>query len=195
VIGVRRLFGGMTMVLALLSLLLAALLYWQWQQQLTLAEAPAKPPAEKGMSNDLPKDDPIRPFVPLPVNGFREITERPLFTEGRLPPEKPVEEVAAKLPPTPLLLTLEGVVITPQSRVAVITDLQTKETLRLAEGMSHSDWKVEKVEQDEVTIKRGKEETVLALQPEEEPAASGVPKLRLPFRAQKRRPPPVIPGK
>jgi hypothetical protein len=196
VTGMRRYFNGMTLMLVLFSGLLAGLLYWQSQQQLTLGEATPEDLSVEMRTKENAKESPLQPFIALPLNSFREITERPLFAEGRLPPEKPAEEVAAKIPVTPLRLSLEGVVITPQSRVAVITDLQTNEVLRLAVGMSHSDWKVAKVEQDAVTILRGKEETILALQPDEEPAASNAPNPRFPFRLPKRRPPsPIIPGR
>lgn len=185
----------MTLMLALFSVLLVGLLSWQWQQPMIIGGVKQQDlPVEAG-AKDRSRESPVQPFIAPPLTSFNEITERPLFTEGRLPPEKPAEEVAVKIPVTPLRLSLEGVVITPQSRIAVITDLQTNELLRLAEGMSHSDWKVTKVEKDTVTITRGKQETILALQPEEEPAVGREPKLKLPYHAPKRRPPPIIPGR
>lgn len=193
--GVRSYFNGMTLMLALVCVLLAGLFNWQWQQQPTGGTATQQDLAAGAGTKEGIKEVSQQPFIALPLTGFREITDRPLFTEGRLPAEKPAEAEVAKMPLTPIRLSLEGVVITPQSRVAVMTDLQTNELLRLAEGMSHSDWKLEKVEHDAVTIRRGTEETILALQPEEAPAAAGVANLKLPFRPQKRRPPPIIPGK
>ncbi len=96
----------------------------------------------------------VPPCVPIPFNSLREITERALFSEGRTPPEKTVQE-STKVPSRPLWLKLEGVAITPQSKVAIITDRATKELLRLSQGMSHPGWKVSEVSEESVTLEQG----------------------------------------
>jgi hypothetical protein len=188
----RSFVNGLTLVLLLLSLGLGGMLYWQW-----LSPPSVTAGGSAGEGGSVPPDggsgkgSPVPPFTPAPLSAFREIQERPLFIEGRLPPEPPPEEPKAKQASTPLKLTLEGVVITPESRVAVIGDLQSRETLRLAEGMSHNDWRVERVEHDRVTLLRGGEEILLKLVPDEE-SDSKPPKL--PFRLPLRRPPAIVPG-
>jgi hypothetical protein len=194
--GIRTYISGMTLILLFASLLLGGLLYLQWRQPLS-----GNKPAEGGKpadpySRQRNKLTTIPPFVPLPLSSFSEITERPLFVEGRLPPEPPTVDKPNTVPVAPPQLKLEGVAITSQSRTAVITDLKTKELLRLNEGMSHQDWKVESVGKDSVTIKRGAREIVLKLEiGDGAAAAAGKARPRVPFRLPLRRPPAAIPSR
>ena len=185
--GIRSYFSGVTLILLLATILLGGVLYLQWHQDpggkpVTAVEATASPPSQPV------KSAAVLPFVPLPLRSFAEITERPLFTEGRLPPEPPATETAQAAPVPPPDLKLEGVAITSRSRIAVITDLRTNELLRLSEGMSHADWKVESVNKAAVTIKRGEEQIVLKLEIDDDAAKAGVARPKTPFRAPLRRP-------
>lgn len=132
----------------------------------------------------------VLPFQPMPFANLGEITQRPLFTEGRIPPEKPKKEQQVKVHAAPLKLKLEGVVLSPESKVAIITDLQTKQLLRLSQGMSHANWKVVEVNEHSVTIQQGVKEIVLTLELDETsgPAGKG-PKtpFKLPSRPPVRR--------
>lgn len=191
--GIRSYVSGMTLILILASGLLGGLFYQTWKQPLMTREAPADSNQKNTKRKDGKRNSPIRPFVALPINSFTEITQRPLFAEGRIPPEKPVNKRPSTAPRIPLNLKLEGVAITPDSKTAVITDLKSKELLRLREGMSHKDWKVVSVERNEVTIKRGAKETTLKL--EIDPNFKAVkPNKKLPFRRPARRPA-AIPGR
>ena len=185
--GIRSYFSGVTLILLLSTMLLGGLLYIQWLRDLSgnsvpAVEATASPPSPPV------KSAAILPFVPLPLRSFAEITERPLFTEGRLPPEPPATETAQAAPVPPPDLKLEGVAITSKSRIAVITDLRTNELLRLSEGMSHADWKVESVNKASVTIKRGEEQIVLKLVIDDDATKAGAARPKIPFRAPLRRP-------
>lgn len=194
--GIRSYVSGMTLILLLGSLLLGGLLYLQWHQRLSGNEAPEQAlPHTDPRTTQREKEKAILHFVPLPLGSYSEITDRPLFVEGRVPPEPPAEEKPSVVPVAPPELKLEGVAITPQSRTAVITDLKTRELLRLNEGMSHQDWKVESVEKASVTIKRGAQEIVLKLEIEDDATTAGKSSPKVPFRLPLRRPPPVIPGK
>jgi hypothetical protein len=194
--GIRSYVSGVTLILLIASILLGGLFYLQWNQNLGGSEEPQ----QKGVTADpRPKQDSqsasVQLFVPLPIRSFTEITERPLFTEGRLPPEPPAEETAQAAPVPPPDLKLEGVAITSNSRTAVITDLRTNETLRLNEGMSHADWKVETVNKDSVTIKRGEQEIVLKLEIDDDSANAGRARPRIPPHGPLRRPSPALPFK
>lgn len=161
----RSYFGGMTLILVVLAGLLGALLFHQWKQPTMYDDAlgevdknPAKSTSTGGSVS------PVRPFRALPISSYAEIKQRPLFTEGRVPPEKPDNSGAKVTPMSPLKLKLEGVAITPDSKTAVILDLTTKELLRLREGMSHKDWKVVSVSNEAAVIEQGEQEVTLTLE-------------------------------
>jgi hypothetical protein len=98
---------------------------------------------------------------------FSEILERPLFTEGRTPPEPPTPEQAATLKPgtqSKLTMRLEGIALTPVARVALIRDISSNKLLRLAEGAQHQGWVVESVNATSATLKRGEQTHELMLE-------------------------------
>ena len=187
--GIRAYFGGMTLILLVVSGLLGALLYQQWKQPLVIEDVQADKREKISQSESKNSASSTRFFKALPISNFSEITQRPLFVEGRVPPEQPVAKRPSRSPRTPLNLKLEGVAITPDSKTAVIMDLTSKELLRLREGMSHKDWKVVSVERETVKINRGKQELTLILEIDANPAAGRPkPKSKPPFRRSVRRP-------
>jgi hypothetical protein len=104
-------------------------------------------------------------FVAPDVSVFAEVLERPLFFQDRKLPPEPTPEPVATTPRLPLRLTLEGVAITSDSRVAVFRNTSNNQLLQLAEGMSHDGWLLESVSSAAVTFKRGAEVSELALDP------------------------------
>ena len=105
-------------------------------------------------------------FAAPDFEAFSEIIERPLFTEGRTPPEQPTSEQASVSPvkQTPLSLHLEGIALTPETRIAVVRDITSNTLLRLAEGAKHQDWEVESIHATGVTFKRGEQTHELILE-------------------------------
>lgn len=183
--GIRSYVSGMSLVLLCVCILLAGWLYRQWHVDI----------AEQYLNNDsLEKADPgeyemdsVPAFQATPFASLSEIFERPLFTEGRIPAEKPDKNTNTATKAVPLKLKLEGVVISPESKVAIISDLQTKELLRLSQGMSHANWKVTAVSEESVTIQQGANEITLQLEIDE--AAGSLPgKPRAPFKLPNKRP-------
>jgi type II secretory pathway component PulC len=180
----RTFFNTLTFMLLAAIGLASGLLYYQWfnpprtgennkQQQTTLSAN------QKNSSS-------ITRFSPRPLVAYEEISNRPLFVEGRLPPEKPQQVVDAPVVrQTPLKLRLEGVVITPNNRVAVIRDLNSNRLLRLAQGVNQDDWKLEAVDTSSATIVRRGKKHRLELQIERD-TKSGIPNMKLPFRPSKR---------
>ena len=100
---------------------------------------------------------------------FSEIIERPLFREGREPPAAPVVPVAAA-PKTPLRLQLEGIAITPESRIALVRDLSSNKMLHLAAGMKHQGWELTSVTDTVATFTRGTENRDIELKKKTGPA-------------------------
>lgn len=75
------------------------------------------------------------PFVPPPLSTFAAIDQRPLFNEDRRP--APIEATAAAdaPPQVPLNILLTGVIVTPQTRIALLTDKTRNQPLSLKVGM------------------------------------------------------------
>ena len=93
-----------------------------------------------------------------PLQEFAAISERPLFTSTRRPPEpEPVVAGAAPpAPPTPLPdLKLVGVAITEELRAALVWDQRNRVFKRLEEGHSESGWDLTQVGPDAVVFTRG----------------------------------------
>ena len=106
---------------------------------------------------------------------FSEILERPLFTEGRTPPEQPVADQASASPVTPaqLAMRLEGIALTPGARIAVVRDISTNTLLRLEEGDKHQGWVVERVDATSATLKQGERTHQLMLELDNKGSRSG----------------------
>jgi type II secretory pathway component PulC len=105
-------------------------------------------------------------FVAPDFAAFSEILERPLFTEGRTPPEQPTNEQASVSPvkQTPLSLRLEGIALTPAASIAVVREIPGNKLLRLAVGGKHQGWEVESIHATGVTFKRGEQTHELILE-------------------------------
>ena len=102
-------------------------------------------------------------FTVPEIAAFSEIVERPLFIAGREPPAEPkaAPSVPVRLPP--LRLLLEGIVITPEARIAVMLDLSNNKMLHLATGMKHQDWELTSVTDTVATFSRGEQSQELRL--------------------------------
>ncbi len=116
-------------------------------------------------------------------SAFSEILERPLFSEGRSPPEQPAAEQTVVSPgmQTQLALRLEGIALTPVARIAVVRDITNNTLLRLAEGAKHQGWVVESVQATSATLKRGEQIHELTLELDQNNA------MRPPIRVKKKR--------
>jgi hypothetical protein len=172
----------MTLILVVSAGLLGGFLFHQWNHPAISDDAQGE--VNKNTAKSTPASErasPLRPFRALPISNYAEIMQRPLFAEGRVPPEKPDNSGTTRAPRSPLKLKLEGVAITPDSKTAVIQDLTTKELLRLREGMSHKDWKVVSVSNENVVIKQGKQEVKLTLEIDVGNTPSRI-KPKLPFK-------------
>jgi len=101
-------------------------------------------------------------FTAPKIAAFSEITERPLFSAGREPPTEPVQTMAtAKV--LQLRLQLEGVVITPAAKIAVLRDTTSNKMLHLATGDSHQGWELTSITNTVATFKRGEQTQELPL--------------------------------
>ena len=180
----KAFFNAMTLLLLLGIGLAAVLLYFQWRNPPQPGEAGLQ--QQHPQAADQQRKQSATPFSPVALNVYREITDRPLFVEGRLPPEKPEQTTKSTVVrQAPLKLRLEGVVITPKSRVAVIRDLSSNRLLRVSQGMNQDDWKLEALDTSSATVVRRGKKQRLELEIERN-AKRAAPKIKLPFRPSKR---------
>jgi len=98
-------------------------------------------------------------FAFPPLEEFSEIVERPLFNDTRRPFEPPSPETVAASPPPPPAppprITLLGVVVTPETRSALLLDELRHQFIRASVGMSVSGWELSEVSPDGVTLRQG----------------------------------------
>jgi hypothetical protein len=86
---------------------------------------------------------------------FREVINRPLFTESRRPPSADDTAPVAEVPEAtgePKDLTLSAVVIVGEQRTALFQKARTGETLRRAHGEEIDGWTVERISPDGVAL-------------------------------------------
>lgn len=154
----------MRSLLALLALAFAALAAWPWLSPLA---APDAAPDEASLAAA-----PLSEGLPPPLASLTETLARPLFTPSR----RPVQETPAPaLAPVTLGVAqgaaersfaayrLQGVVITRDQRRILLGAAAGGRPLVLQEGDVHDGWKVEKIEQEQITLVAGERREVLPL--------------------------------
>ncbi|MES9991420.1 MAG: hypothetical protein ABW098_05665 [Candidatus Thiodiazotropha sp.] len=177
-----------TLLLILAIAATGAYLYFQWRSPISAKIAKMEMIADQDIPEQDKNSDGMVRFVPISIKAYDEITQRPLFVEGRLPPAEPEpEKVDSRRAYKPLRLKLEGVAMMPDNKVAIIRDLSTNELHRVSQGMNKNDWKVESVDSESATILRKGERLELKLEIEEETTnSSKQPRRGLPFRPSTR---------
>ncbi|MES9975520.1 MAG: hypothetical protein ABW094_14780 [Candidatus Thiodiazotropha sp.] len=172
-------FNTMTLLLLLAIGATCGYLYHQWRSPANYMGTITEQAGDQDNSQaDADMKGTVR-FVPVSIKAYDEITERPLFVEGRLPPVKPEQKTnVLRIPRKPLRLKLEGVAMMPENKVAIIRDLDTNELLRVSQGMNKNDWKVESVDSKSAIITRKGERLVLKLEIDD----TSVNKRKLPIR-------------
>jgi general secretion pathway protein N len=99
-----------------------------------------------------------------PQPEYHEISDRPLFNEDRKPsPLDDTKEGEVVQPNQPLNVTLTGVIITPQVKLAMLKDNAKNEPISLHEGMplpgEQSTWTVVEIQARKIILKSGTNET------------------------------------
>jgi hypothetical protein len=177
-------FNARTILLLLVIGLTGGYLYFQWSIPLSQVSPMSEKTVDPGGAQTSDTEVATAKFVPVPIKAYKEITERPLFVEGRLPPVEPEQKTSVvRRPSKPLHLKLEGVAMMPDNKIAIIRDLDTNELLHISQGMKKNDWKVESVNSESATITRKVERLVLKLEIDKTSANKRkLPKRKLPFR-------------
>lgn len=125
------------------------------------------------------KPNPVAPWNMPPMSAFVQSSERPLFSETREPlkvdrskqPGSMAGGANAGAPQVPLNVTLGGVIMAPNLRLAMVTDNSTGKVVTLREGMPMpgdlGGWKLREIERAKVTFNGGESlgDTVVELRP------------------------------
>lgn len=122
-------------------------------------------PQERSITGDEQGQVDLDSFRLPPLEEYAVVVERPLFNDDRLPqvvdddpgPEGPDD--GEKPPPVALNVTVNGIIITPEFKVAMITDNATKEKLRLREDMplegDQGAWVLQRIEPRKLVFEGG----------------------------------------
>lgn len=151
--GSRRLLG--LILLLLLNLALGAL---AWQQYNGPLGTP--PDSTARLANAEASEQALPGPSELMLAGFPETTARPLFNAERRPPEP--EKKAKPERPKPRnagrpQIQLVGVVITPESREALLRWRGQSKLLRIAQHESVEGWELTRVDDQRITLKKNNE--------------------------------------
>lgn len=158
---ITHVLGGASLALGLIVAL-----------QLAFPSSPGDPadPAAAG-GGDLAPLEELPPYVAPAFESFSEVLERPLFFETRQLPAPPEEAAVPEAPREPLLLVLEGVAISGDSRVALLRDPRGNNLVQVAEGAMHNGWTLESLEGGKAVFTRGDDVTELSIEVAPNPQA------------------------
>ncbi len=95
-----------------------------------------------------------RKFDPPPAQLYAEIAERPLFVPGRRP-QADSADANAKAPVKPPALAVQGVVLAPDQRFAVIAHGNPLRYDAIAEGGTVEGWHIDSIDRDRVALSAG----------------------------------------
>ena len=143
------------------------------------------------------------PVAIAPESRFAEIQQRPSFNEARTPTPPAAPEVAkSDLPAVPLNVTLTGIVLTPNVRLAMVQDNAKNESVSLRIGMplpgDQQVWTLTEINNRSAVFKNATDETAeVELQVAEvkavAPAPSRLPQPPPPQQPTAASPPPGAP--
>ena len=167
----------MKVVPLILVLGLSGLLYVQWEVAPEQAPLPIPQPGAPPSDGEVPAAQAAAENFALgDPQAFDEISQRPLFVEGRRPPEDAPVEVGAPEQMEDLKgLDLSTVLITPRETVAWVKDANSSEQIRLEPGKKIRGWTVQAVQPDRLLLASGKKTAELELR--EFPAEAVPPRL------------------
>ncbi len=115
-----------------------------------------------------PAEPPVRlTYSAPPLQAYDEILLRPLFAKDRQPPPEPdaTEQGADSAASDDLgAWKLEGVVVTPERRLALLRDSGSGKFRRLSQGEELAGWQVSQVQADRVVLKQEQEQHEILLQ-------------------------------
>ena len=111
----------------------------------------------------------VQPLHIPPIVTYREIMERPLFSDTRRPQDKPAPATEAiALAQLDNKWKLTGVVVSGENSSAHVAGVRDNKTQRLQVGMSLDGWRLEKIMSDHVVFSQAGRTATLRLHDDEE---------------------------
>jgi len=157
--------GPSTLFLVAAAVVLAGVLALEWRRDMPEIVTPrAAPPGSAGAAVDVD----IGTYVAPPIEDYDEVLVRPLFVEGRTPPEPSAPAEARAAPKEEGLAkfwTLEGLVLTPEARVALVRNKRDRKLMRITEGDAFEGWEVVEFATERILLKKGEKTEALELKP------------------------------
>ena len=176
----RRTIVFWPLLLTLVSVVLAWSIY---------AELTANPVPDVGSIVRISRPVSVAPAPPAaefsfpPIEAFAGALARPIFSQTRRPP---VDDVVAVIEPDPTLdVSLRGVILSGEERIALIIPAGGTEIVRLKENEQFEGWTLIAVEPDQVVFRRDVEELTVELSFDQPVPVPQVPRSR---RRQRRDP-------
>ena len=166
----------LTWAAALACVAAAALLAWQLSRSSELPPsrtAAAPPEAASGGKTGVD----VSAFELPPAENFAEMIDRPVFTRSRRSPtaeeKAAVAGKAGKGPDEapPAQLSLSGVLLIGNKRVALVRLDSDPKVMHLSEGQEAGGWQVERIRPDRITVRRGETASEVVLDFKRKPAA------------------------
>ena len=109
-------------------------------------------------------------FALPPATRYAEISQRPLFSQSRRPPDI-AADVASEAAAVDLGVTLQGIVVAGPNRIAIFKDAATGEMLRLKRNDRFKGWQLSQVSGQGVVFLNNDKEQRLELDYEQAPPA------------------------
>ena len=141
-------------ILLLTCFVLVMVIYWEAQSGWAPPAAGTSVSVRSPKIAAIPKEPPFR----MPgLETYAETIARPLFSSTRRPPpEEKGKPKAKSAGPNAIDIVLMGIIITPESRIALIKEKKAREVIRLTVGEVVDTWRVEKILPDRVIFRSGK---------------------------------------
>ena len=140
---------GLAVVFGVLCLVFGAIIYHE--TELRPEEPEAVPPAVAGDSEPPARALPQAGTSLPPVEAYKEVTQRPLFSSTRHPQAETTQQNSGKAG----ALSLVGTIITGNSRTALIRHGNSGALARLSEGQKVEGWTLQSIQTDRVTLLGG----------------------------------------
>jgi len=139
---------------------LAAIIVGQLDVSLGTASSEGINPAVASTQEPAPE---LPSYSLPPLADFAALSERPLFSRTRRPPAEGEEAPAQAVTQSGLEVTLTGVIIADERRVALIVPRNADKPVRLSEGERFQGWTLSEVEAEGVIFRQGTRAQVLEL--------------------------------
>lgn len=132
-------------------LAMAAFVGLEWRQ---FANANPAPDAAPLTAAAAPAAAALATFDPPPADRFAEIAQRPLFVPERRPQDDD-DQAKPTPPPNAPALAVQGVVLSPEGRYAVIQHGTPPKLDAIAEGATVEGWQIEHIDAQRVALRAG----------------------------------------